>query len=202
MKIIDIFYSIQGEQLGLGQPSVFVRLAGCNLKCDYCDTKYSWSKGKKMTVKQVITEVKKYNCHNIIITGGEPLLQQREVELLIKKLRRHTITVETNGTIEPCVGLCVFVDIWNISPKFGTEIKNMYGTIYKFVVSDDKELDIIKDFQAKHKINKQKIYLMPKSSSREEYLKVAPIVWELCLKHGYNFSPREHIVLFDKERRK
>jgi 7-carboxy-7-deazaguanine synthase len=104
MKIISIFNSIDGEvnYYSQGRFSTFIRLAGCNLHCDYCDTKWSWDEnnGAEMTVTQVKNLVDKIGCKKVTITGGEPLLQENELEYLIYELCKdeYSITVETNGT--------------------------------------------------------------------------------------------------------
>lgn len=101
--INEIFPSIDGEVNAFhqGHTSIFVRLAGCNLNCDYCDTKYAQKKesGKEMSIKEVIEEIEKFKFNKITITGGEPLLQKESVMELIAALNLHLITIETNGTI-------------------------------------------------------------------------------------------------------
>lgn len=99
IKINEIFYSIQGEGKTTGLPTVFIRLTGCNLRCSYCDTKYAYYKGKKLETSKIIEKIKKYNCKNICITGGEPLLQ-KNVTILIDKLieKNYNILLETNGS--------------------------------------------------------------------------------------------------------
>ena len=75
MKINEIFYSIQGEGNWTGFPNIFIRTAGCNLRCSYCDTKYAYYKFKEIKILNILEIVKKYNCNKICITGGEPLLR-------------------------------------------------------------------------------------------------------------------------------
>lgn len=98
----EIFYSIDGEGRRAGCASVFVRLAGCNLRCDYCDTAYalSFKDGTEMDVSEIITEIEKYSCKNITITGGEPLIHN-ECKTLIKSLweKGYDVVVETNGSV-------------------------------------------------------------------------------------------------------
>ena len=68
--INEIFYSIQGESLSAGLPTIFIRLTGCPLRCQYCDTSYAFTEGRKMSFQEIIDDIKKYNCKNITITGG------------------------------------------------------------------------------------------------------------------------------------
>ena len=75
LKVNEIYHSIQGESTNAGLPCVFIRLTGCNLRCTYCDTEYAFYDGKDYSIKQIIDEVKKYNCKLVEVTGGEPLMQ-------------------------------------------------------------------------------------------------------------------------------
>lgn len=99
LKVNEIFYSIQGESSFSGIPFVFVRLTGCNLRCTYCDTKYAYEEGKEFTVEQILKEVKKFECRQVEVTGGEPLLQH-DTPFLMKSLidKGFTVLIETNGT--------------------------------------------------------------------------------------------------------
>ena len=75
--INEIFYSIQGESLNTGIPTVFVRLTGCPLRCGYCDTSYAFNEGLKMTFNDILDKIKIYDCANVTVTGGEPLSQKK-----------------------------------------------------------------------------------------------------------------------------
>jgi 7-carboxy-7-deazaguanine synthase len=100
VKVSEIFYSIEGEGIEIGRPEIFIRLAGCNLRCTWCDTKYALENGKEMSIKKIVNEVKKYPCKSVSITGGEPLLQKEELLELIKQLKSlgYWIQINTNGT--------------------------------------------------------------------------------------------------------
>ena len=101
MKISEIFKSIEGEGIAIGKLEVFVRLAGCNLNCSWCDTKYALENGKKKPIEEIIKEVQKYCLKNVSITGGEPLLQKSELLELVTNLKTldYWIQLNTNGTI-------------------------------------------------------------------------------------------------------
>lgn len=99
MNINEIFYSLQGEGAWVGLPTVFLRTAGCNLRCSYCDTTYAYEEGKEITVDQILRIIQSYQCSSVCITGGEPLLQKDFMGLLNALVRKHyTICVETNGS--------------------------------------------------------------------------------------------------------
>ena len=103
MRVNEIFRSINGEVNSIGQGSfcTFIRLAGCSLRCSYCDTEYAQDpkSGREMSVEEIITEVKNLGCRNVTITGGEPLDQRLDLHYLLQKLwfSKHNIVVETNG---------------------------------------------------------------------------------------------------------
>ncbi len=100
LKVNEIFSSILGEGTYAGVPCAFVRLTGCNLKCSYCDTKYAYENGIEMSVDQVIRAVAKYNLAPVLITGGEPLLQEGVYDLMNKLLDAdHLVLLETNGSV-------------------------------------------------------------------------------------------------------
>ena len=100
MKVNEIFYSIQGEGILVGVPSIFLRLTGCNLRCSFCDTKYAYLQGKEMSIPAILDKIKKFTCTNICITGGEPLLQKDTIKLIETLLQKnYKICLETNGSI-------------------------------------------------------------------------------------------------------
>ena len=111
-KIVEIFHSVQGEGARAGIPHVFVRFGNCNLRCEWCDTDFlSYT---EMTSSQIIQEIKKYQCQNIIFTGGEPMLNDLwPLRRLLNKTGHH-ISIETNGTINIDDGL---IDWICVSPK-------------------------------------------------------------------------------------
>lgn len=100
LLITEIFYSLQGETSLIGVPFVFVRLTGCNLRCTYCDSVYSFHGGKKMSFDEVMAEVKKYRVKHVLMTGGEPLLQ-RNTLAFIDRLNKegYSVSVETHGEV-------------------------------------------------------------------------------------------------------
>mgnify|MGYP000262175503 FL=1 len=100
LKITEIFYSLQGEALNVGLPTVFVRLTGCPLRCNYCDTAYAFTGGEWMDVEAVVDELKRYKTSHITVTGGEPLAQKNCIGLL-KQLcdLGYDVSLETSGAI-------------------------------------------------------------------------------------------------------
>lgn len=101
MRITEIFHSIQGESTHAGRPCVFVRLAGCNLRCRWCDSAYTFTGGEKMTLDQVMEQVKSFGCGLVEVTGGEPLAQPEAFEL-VRRLSDDglEVLIETSGSID------------------------------------------------------------------------------------------------------
>lgn len=113
MKIVEIFKSIQGEGTRAGIPTTFIRLFGCNLNCDWCDTKFSqyYSSAFTMSKKEIVKKIKSYDTRNLCITGGEPLLQVKELlellELIYINSNVEDVVIETNGSIS-INELCIY----------------------------------------------------------------------------------------------
>ena len=129
MKITEIYQSIQGEGVHIGEPQIFVRLYGCNLRCRWCDTKFSIGTTsddcKEMTVKQVFAEISRSTCKAVCITGGEPLVQKAELNDLLVILRAFNYYVQicTNGTLweGEIFELCDFISMDMKAPSSGME---------------------------------------------------------------------------------
>ena len=158
MKVSEIFYSIEGEGIEIGRLEVFIRLAGCNLRCIWCDTKYAWENSKEMCVKEIVEEVSKYPCKNVSITGGEPLLQRKELLELIRQLERlsYWIQVNTNGTTfdEEIFKLVNLISMDYKCPSSGMKsdyevlrrTKELFDfkTQLKFVISNEEDYEYAK----------------------------------------------------------
>lgn len=109
----EIFYSVQGEGLLQGLPMVFIRMAGCNLHCSFCDTKYALKKGKTTDLKAILRELRKHKCKRVCITGGEPFLQNLKPLVKSLKEKNYWIAAETNGSVWQKLPL----DWLTVSPK-------------------------------------------------------------------------------------
>jgi organic radical activating enzyme len=96
--IVEIFYSVQGEGFHTGVPSIFIRFGGCNLACEWCDT--SFDEWENLTMRQIIREMAPWDCNRIVLTGGEPALQDLSTLSKILRPMGYELAIETNGTIE------------------------------------------------------------------------------------------------------
>lgn len=145
MKISEIFKSIQGEGLNQGRPCIFIRLAGCNLSCSWCDTAYARSGGLETTVDEVLDVAWRLHGDHFCITGGEPLMQSAELLTLVRKLHAHgsTVEIETNGTydftpFQLYATICMDVKCPSSGEKsdLGLIERLRVGDALKFVVAD------------------------------------------------------------------
>jgi 7-carboxy-7-deazaguanine synthase len=169
MKINEIFYSIQGEGAHIGIPMCFVRFTGCNLRCEWCDTKYAFFEGTEMTVEEVMKEIRKHKTRWACITGGEPLLQKDVYALIYQLLKEeYNILIQTNGSISlidiPCEDtIFINMDVKTPSSKMqdrllddNLEILGKKDSI-KFVIADEEDYKYMKQFLKEHEIESEVI---------------------------------------------
>ncbi len=117
MKVNEIFYSLQGEGRFTGTPAVFIRLSGCNLRCDFCDTAHK--DGVEMTEEEIAAEASRYPASHVVITGGEPTLQLNDRLVNLLHESGKFVQIETNGTRKLSGELDTLLDWVTVSPKYG-----------------------------------------------------------------------------------
>jgi len=226
MRISEVFYSIQGEGRLAGTPSVFIRTSGCNLRCVWCDTPYtSWRpEGASWSIDKILGAVEKHPTRHIVITGGEPLLASG-IEALTGELRRRKkhITIETAGTIFKAVDC----DLVSLSPKLANSTpwrreKGRFAAVHedrrlnlavlqkflddydyqlKFVVEQRKDFAEIRGLldQLRH-VDAARVLIMAQGTSKKQLAAKTRWIVELCLRHGFGYTPRLHIELFGNRR--
>jgi 7-carboxy-7-deazaguanine synthase len=164
MHLIEIYKSVQGESSFAGLPCIFVRLAGCNLRCNWCDSEYTFSGGRKMSLDEVVAEVGKLSPVKLVeITGGEPMLQERELVPLMERLLAdgYEVLIETSGERPLArVPLAVhkIVDVkCPASGEGGTfRLENLDALTrndeVKFVIADRTDYEFARDFTCEHRL--------------------------------------------------
>jgi 7-carboxy-7-deazaguanine synthase len=234
----EIFHSIQGEGKSVGQPSVFVRTSLCNLHCIWCDTDYTWNwvgtrfahvhdarAGYQKFVKKdwiaecAVTEVAdavaRFGCENIILTGGEPMLQQPALVALANLLRSKSVhyrfEVETNGTLAPLADFDAAIDQYNVSPKLENSanprrLREKPAALrffaaspkanFKFVVAEKSDLDEVLVLLKTYAIAPEKVWLMPEGTSAAALAKRRKWLVEICKQHGFRYSDRLHVQIW------
>jgi len=226
MKINEIFESIQGEGTNAGKPAVFLRTAECNLKCTWCDTKFTWDwknfdyakEVKEISIEEIRRELEQFSNRHLVITGGEPLMQQDDLAELLTFLKpEFYVEIETNGTILPNNALSALVDQWNVSPKtsnsgnplelcdvnesytFFSKQKNCY---FKYVIESERDLIEISTLIEKYDLKKDHVLLMTQASTKEEMNVREKTVFFMSKKNNLGFSPRMHVIKWGNQRGK
>jgi 7-carboxy-7-deazaguanine synthase len=228
MKVAERFYSIQGEGRMAGAPSYFIRLAGCNLGCPWCDTTKVWKNVKEeLTVKELIPRVfedlqkqcENYGNVRIVFTGGEPTLQAKEITEFCDKMgdfvEDMNIDIETNGTYIDSSFFLQFANIV-ISPKlksagYGLEYYKKMNFLsplrtilaenypdFKFVVGNEADVQEVLEWCKELAILPEDITLMPCCITRKEHEDKSRKVVEWCKQYGFRYSPRLQLMLWDK----
>ncbi len=156
LKINEIFYSIQGETTYAGHPTVFVRLTACNLRCTYCDTKYSYYEGENQSFENILNQINEFKASYVCITGGEPLLQ-KDVHQLMSQLcdKGYFVSLETSGSksikdVDPRVKIILDVK----TPDSGAADSFLYENIslsnasteFKFVICSERDFRWSEEF--------------------------------------------------------
>jgi 7-carboxy-7-deazaguanine synthase len=222
MKIAEIFYSIQGEGILAGVPSVFIRTSGCNLRCVWCDTPYtSWSpEGREMTIPEIVAEARAFGAAHAVVTGGEPMIAPAVADLT-RDLNMH-VTIETAGTIYQAVKC----DLMSISPKLANSTPNdrdggrwvaqhdrlryqpevlkrlmdEYEYQLKFVISASGDLAEIETILRDTNANRSRVLLMAEGTDAETIRDRARWIAEIAKREGFRYSPRLHIDLWGNQR--
>ena len=222
MKIAEIFYSIQGEGMLAGVPSVFVRTSGCNLRCTWCDTPYtSWQpEGEDRFIESIVEQVNRHRAAHVVITGGEPMIAPG-IEELTRRLTQH-ITIETAGTVD----IDVRCDLMSISPKLANSTPHdrdggrwaaqherlryqpevlmrligRYPYQLKFVISDPRDLAEVRSVVEKLEASPDRVLLMPEGVDPAVLAERGRLLVEICKQEGFRFTPRLHVELWGNKR--
>ena len=222
MKIAEIYHSVQGEGLLSGQPSVFVRASGCNLRCWFCDTPFaSWSpEGNDLAVDMMLAQIHEWDTEHIVLTGGEPMLFAELIPLTeqLRAAGKH-ITIETAGTLY----LPVTCDLMSISPKLSNSTPSQdrgaswrrrhersrhvpdvihrlideYDYQLKFVIDAPSDIDEVQDYLAEFpEVDRDRVLLMPQGTTAEELSRQAQWLEPYCEQEGWRYCARRQIEWF------
>lgn len=225
-RIGEHFLSVQGEGPTMGRPSLFIRTVGCVLDCRWCDSASVWkTKGTTYAFQDfaelLAREYREFlTCGNarLILTGGSPLMQADAFAALIEKLYSwfsFKVEVETEAVLCPgSFPLDLSVAQYNVSPKLSHSgmpeprrlvartlawhAEDFRRSIFKFVVSCVTDMEEIEKIRSTYGIRANRIWLMPLAVSRAHHIELGPSIAALAKNYGYNYSPRLHILTWDK----
>lgn len=217
----ETFVSLQGEGPLAGQRAAFVRFAHCNLTCVWCDTGYSWDWAKfcreRETRRGPVVEIASWVCAQgvdlVVVTGGEPMLQQGALQALAELCAPARVQVETNGTRIPNTGLATVVDLFVVSPKLANSGVARHRRIvpaalralaaagsvaWKFVAVGPDDLHEIDVLVTAYGL--APVWVMPEGTTAEQVLDRARCLADPVLDRGWHFSLRMHTLLWGDRR--
>ena len=224
LKVSEIFESLQGEGVSTGAPCVFVRLAQCNLHCTWCDTKYTWDferyryedEVREQSAAEIAQIVNASASRRLVLTGGEPLLQQRALKEFFARLAPDiAVEVETNGTIVPEPFTLARVNQWNVSPKLNnagdpeqfrirpeslSALRDSGRAYLKLVVNGDADFAEADALVARLAWPTDRVTFMPEAADREQLRERSFAVAEAARARCYRFSSRLHLELWGGRR--
>ncbi len=165
LKITEIFYSLQGEARNVGLPTIFVRLTGCPLRCDYCDTAYAFTGGEWMDIDEIIDEIKQYKTLHITVTGGEPLAQKQCIGLLERLCDLgYEVSLETSGAMlvdQVDARVTKILDVKTPASKENSKNRTENFALLqaddqiKFVICDENDYAWSKQFIQQHQLEEK-----------------------------------------------
>jgi 7-carboxy-7-deazaguanine synthase len=204
LEITEIFSSLQGEGPFAGRPAVFVRLAGCIPPfCDWCDTPQALGGGQPLAVEDIKSAVDQHPEKLVVITGGEPFRQwDAGLKRLVHALQAsgRKVQYETSGKAGIPANHGGFV-VCSPKPIHSPELTSALVSrvdAFKFVI--DADIRPVLRFVEVHAVDPAKVWLMPLGALRQEQMHRMAMVWDLCVRHGFNFSPRLHILTFNDKK--
>lgn len=171
LRITEIFFSIQGESSHVGRPCVFVRLTGCNLRCTWCDSEYTFTGGERMSLDDVMARVASYGCRLVEVTGGEPLAQAEAFALIARLCEEgYEVLIETSGSIDTAPvdpRAKVILDLK--CPGSGEAEKNRWANLehlrphdeIKFVIADRNDYEWAKSVIKERQLGRWTVLLSP-----------------------------------------
>lgn len=226
LNVNEIFgATVQGEGPHTGQLVAFLRVSGCNLSCVWCDTPYSWDwtrfdkneESHKMSLQEVADIINKMGVRRIVVTGGEPMIQQRHFALLAE-LTNCKLDIETNGTVMPKETTDPAVDLYCVSPKLAhagdseemrfkpevlarfAELSKEGKAFFKFVAQDESDFEEIEQFIAAGNIPQEAVWIMPEGANAETHLPNLRKLADKIIERRWNLSTRVHVLIWNTER--
>lgn len=227
LLVSETFVSLQGEGISQGAPAGFLRLGRCNLACSFCDTPYTWDferysfelETRAVPEEELVTWVEQACPGRLIVTGGEPMIQQKQLLSLLERLVGRSelpvVEVETNGTILPLPALARLVNQWNVSPKLASSgeaperrLKNgplawfsrQENAFFKFVIVRESDVREATELSSNLGVPSARVLFMPEARSAADLSARSGSVAAWALRERVRFSSRLHLELFGGKR--
>jgi 7-carboxy-7-deazaguanine synthase len=216
MRLNELFLSIQGETSSAGLPTIFVRFTGCNLRCTYCDTKYSYYEGDTVTPEQVMDKIRALRVKRVCLTGGEPLIQPRaEMQQLLDMLgsEQYEVSIETDGSIDISKytlhdkqRFIVDMKVPSSGMSERMHLPNLRHIVperdeVKFVVGNRADYDWCLDLIREHDIHPSKGYRLLFSPVFGEIDMAEMVEWILADELDARFQVQLHKIVWDPNKR-
>ena len=208
LNITEIFYSLQGEAKEVGIPTVFVRLTGCPLRCNYCDTAYAFKGNNPLSIQHILDEVAQYNTRYVCVTGGEPMAQSNCLKLLDSLIDSgYNVSMETSGSIDIAPvnnKVSIVMDIK--TPSSTEEYQNRYENLpilkskdqLKFVIASRSDFDWCTEILDNHEVESEILF-----SPVYESLKPVQLAdWILEKKLNVRLQVQLHKILWGDQKGK
>lgn len=208
LRITEIFFSLQGESRTVGLPTVFVRLTGCPLRCDYCDTAYAFTGGETMTIGDVLAAVRRHPARYVTVTGGEPLAQ-KDCHVLLAALcdAGYEVSLETGGALDVAAVDPRVVKVLDLkTPGSGESAKNRLENLahltprdqIKFVICDRADYDWTRQMIASHSLAAKCELLLSPAWGRQDPAQLAE--WILADGLPVRLQVQLHKILWGEAR--
>lgn len=222
LVVSEVFDSIQGEGPSVGVPSTFLRLGFCNLACSWCDTAYTWDAARfdlsaeltSRALDELTNDLLARSPRNLVVTGGEPLLQSEALTSLLSALP-HRVEIETAGTLAPSDALLARIDQWNVSPKLASsgnpsnkrrrdDVLARFAVhpraYFKLVIADDTDLAEARALLDHHAIPRDRTWLMPEGTTVAKLAEGGRWLADVCTAEGFRLGTRLHVLLWGDRR--
>ncbi len=208
LRVSEIFYSLQGESASVGIPTIFIRLVGCPLRCQYCDTTYAFTGGHSLEISEILEHITKYDTPYVTVTGGEPLAQKACLKLLTELCdKQYKVSLETSGAVDVSAVDSRVHKIMDLkTPASGEQDRNLWSNLdhlrvddqIKFVLCDRDDYEWACNILEQHRLTEKAEILFSPSFQQLDSSLLADWILQDQLK--VRFQIQLHKLLWGEQR--